>query len=106
MDNPTLQQQLIVAEELAEGTHIILPHFSKPTHSQTVGANAGNTEGHEYGTKNHGNGNCMKCGQPANYTHRTFESEERVAVGGTCMYEARCRQCFAPHADAPTAHDE
>src|SRR4030095_6616777 len=48
---------------------------------------------------------CMKCGQPANYTQRTFESEERVAVGGAGMYEARCRTCFVPHADAPTVHE-
>lgn len=47
---------------------------------------------------------CMKCGQPANYSQRTFESEERVAVGASGMYEARCRSCFVPHADAPTIH--
>jgi len=58
----------------------------------------------EYITKTHAI--CMKCGQPANYTQRTFESEERVAVGGAGMYEARCRQCFVPHADAPTVHEE
>ena len=48
----------------------------------------------EYITKTHAI--CMKCGQPANYTQRTFESEERVAVGGAGMYEARCRRCFDP----------
>ena len=58
----------------------------------------------EYITKTHAI--CMKCGQPANYTQRTFESEERVAVGGAGMYEARCRTCFVPHADAPTVHEE
>src|SRR5437763_15727259 len=58
----------------------------------------------EYITKTHAI--CMKCGQAANYTQRTFESEERVAVGGAGMYEARCRSCFVPHADAPTLHDE
>jgi thymidine kinase len=58
----------------------------------------------EYITKTHAI--CMKCGQPANYTQRTFESEERVAVGGANMYEARCRSCFVPHADAPTVHDQ
>jgi thymidine kinase len=58
----------------------------------------------EYITKTHAI--CMRCGQPANYTQRTFESEERVAVGGAGMYEARCRTCFVPHADAPTVHDE
>src|SRR5436190_2667120 len=57
----------------------------------------------EYITKTHAI--CMKCGQPANYSQRTFESEERVAVGGEGMYEARCRGCFVPHADAPTVHE-
>src|SRR5215813_5057849 len=57
----------------------------------------------EYITKTHAI--CMKCGQPANYTQRTFESEERVAVGASDKYEARCRRCFVPHADAPTLHD-
>lgn len=54
----------------------------------------------EYITKTHAI--CMKCGQPANYSQRTFESEERVAVGASDKYEARCRRCFVPHADAPT----
>ncbi|HKP44998.1 MAG TPA: thymidine kinase [Pyrinomonadaceae bacterium] len=58
----------------------------------------------EYITKTHAI--CMKCGQAANYTQRTFESEERVAVGGAGMYEARCRRCFVPHADAPTVHHD
>ena len=57
----------------------------------------------EYITKTHAI--CMKCGQPANYSQRTFESEERGAVGASDKYEARCRACFIPHADAPTVHD-
>ena len=57
----------------------------------------------EYITKTHAI--CMKCGQPANYSQRTFESEERVAVGASDKYEARCRHCFVPHADAPTVHE-
>jgi thymidine kinase len=57
----------------------------------------------EYITKTHAI--CMKCGQPANYSQRTFESEERVAVGASDKYEARCRMCFVPHADAPTVHE-
>src|SRR5207253_516995 len=31
---------------------------------------------------------------------------EVVGVGGAGMYEARCRTCFVPHADAPTVHEE
>jgi thymidine kinase len=58
----------------------------------------------EYITKTHAI--CMKCGQPANYSQRTFASEERVAVGAAGMYEARCRRCFVPHADAPTVQEK
>jgi len=58
----------------------------------------------EYITKTHAI--CVKCGQPANYSQRTFESKERVAVGAGTMYEARCRRCFVPHADKPTEIDE
>jgi thymidine kinase len=58
----------------------------------------------EYITKTHAI--CMKCGQPAKYSQRTFESEERVAVGAADKYEARCRRCFVPHADAPTVHGD
>ena len=58
----------------------------------------------EYITKTHAI--CMKCGQPANYSQRIFESEERVAVGAAGMYEARCRRCFVPHADTPTVHED
>src|SRR5215212_8861216 len=58
----------------------------------------------EYITKTHAI--CMKCGQPANYSQRTFQSEERVAVGAADKYEARCRMCFVPHADAPTDHSD
>ena len=56
----------------------------------------------EYITKTHAI--CVRCGQTANYSQRTFDSEERVAVGAGGMYEARCRRCFVPHADAPTSH--
>jgi thymidine kinase len=56
----------------------------------------------EYITKTHAI--CVRCGQPANYSQRTFESQERVAVGAGGMYEARCRRCFVPHADAPTSY--
>jgi thymidine kinase len=58
----------------------------------------------EYITKTHAI--CVKCGQPANYSQRTVESKERVAVGDGSMYEARCRRCFVPHADKPTEIDE
>ncbi|MGA9997758.1 MAG: thymidine kinase [Pyrinomonadaceae bacterium] len=58
----------------------------------------------EYITKTHAI--CVRCGQPANYSQRIIESEERVIVGAGGMYEARCRRCFVPHADKPTIYEE
>jgi thymidine kinase len=56
----------------------------------------------EFITKTHAI--CVKCGSTANYSQRTVESEARVEVGASDKYEARCRKCFVPHADAPTLH--
>lgn len=39
---------------------------------------------------------CMKCGNPANYTQRITKSSERVLLGATDIYEARCRSCYEP----------
>src|SRR5213082_2614178 len=40
---------------------------------------------------------CVVCGDPANHTQRLVRSADRVLVGATGMYEARCRHCFDPH---------
>lgn len=40
---------------------------------------------------------CMRCGSPATYTQRLIASRERVVVGASGAYEARCRACFDPH---------
>jgi thymidine kinase len=42
---------------------------------------------------------CMRCGAPANRTQRLVESADRLLVGATDAYEARCRLCFEPPAD-------
>ena len=39
---------------------------------------------------------CMVCGAPANHTQRLVASNERVLVGASGTYEARCRHCFDP----------
>jgi thymidine kinase len=59
---------------------------------------------------------CVICGEPANRTYRKVARGGRVVVGGTELYEARCRRCHAlgrrakppqipesggPHAAAP-----
>ena len=56
----------------------------------------------EYITKTHAI--CVRCGQPANYSQRIVEVEGQVVVGAADAYEARCRRCFVPHADAPTSY--
>lgn len=48
----------------------------------------------EYITKTHAI--CVVCGNPANYTQRTIQSSERVVVGASDIYEARCRNCYEP----------
>jgi len=37
---------------------------------------------------------CVKCGNPANFTQRLTKSSERVLLGATDTYEARCRKCY------------
>ena len=42
---------------------------------------------------------CIQCGEPANFTQRLTRAKDRVVVGATDTYEARCRKCFVPPAD-------
>jgi thymidine kinase len=39
---------------------------------------------------------CVRCGAAASRTQRLVASDERVVVGATGLYEARCRRCFEP----------
>ena len=39
---------------------------------------------------------CVVCGNPANHTQRLVPSADRVLLGATGTYEARCRLCFDP----------
>jgi thymidine kinase len=39
---------------------------------------------------------CVVCGDPANHTQRLVANSDRVLVGATGVYEARCRHCFDP----------
>jgi thymidine kinase len=41
---------------------------------------------------------CAVCGAPANRSQRVVASEERIVVGASGVYEARCRRCFEPDA--------
>ena len=54
---------------------------------------------------------CVVCGDPANHTQRLVPSSDRVLVGASGLYEARCRRCFDPHlgdkaASSQQARDE
>ncbi|NOR87133.1 MAG: thymidine kinase [Bacteroidales bacterium] len=46
----------------------------------------------EYATKVHAI--CMRCGNLAQYSHRTIKGEELVVLGETESYEPLCRRCF------------
>ncbi len=46
----------------------------------------------EYVTKVHAI--CVVCGDIANYSYRLVPSTERVLLGETDSYEARCRRCY------------
>jgi thymidine kinase len=42
---------------------------------------------------------CVRCGAPANRTHRLVDNPDRMLVGASDLYEARCRLCFEPPLD-------
>jgi thymidine kinase len=59
----------------------------------------------EYVTKTHAI--CMVCGNPASHTQRLVASDERMLLGASGTYEARCRRCFDPTlAGAPSLKAE
>ena len=37
---------------------------------------------------------CVKCGSPANHSHRLSKSEQLVVLGETDIYEPLCRHCY------------
>jgi thymidine kinase len=39
---------------------------------------------------------CVVCGAPAGRSQRVSGREERILVGSSELYEARCRNCFEP----------
>lgn len=36
---------------------------------------------------------CIECGKPADKTQRKTSSSDRVVVGASDIYKARCRKC-------------
>ena len=37
---------------------------------------------------------CLRCGSPANHSHRLSKSDELVVLGETDIYEPLCRHCY------------
>ncbi|HRP88894.1 MAG TPA: thymidine kinase [Edaphocola sp.] len=44
---------------------------------------------------------CVQCGQIANYTYRKNDSEKKILLGESDLYEPRCRHCFQKGDDFP-----
>ena len=92
-----------VANTLAQrGVRVIIAGLDQDYTGQPFGPMPQLLAVAEYITKTHAI--CVRCGQPANYSQRIVEVEGQVVVGAADTYEARCRRCFVPHADAPTRH--
>lgn len=49
---------------------------------------------------------CMVCGHPACRSQRVTGEGERIVVGSTDHYEARCRNCFRPPEETDDAEAE
>ena len=49
---------------------------------------------------------CMTCGDPANFTQRLTQATEKIVVGASETYEARCRRHFEPPAKENPGHKE
>ncbi len=45
---------------------------------------------------------CVRCGAPAGRSQRLAATGDRVLVGAADSYEARCRACHSPRAEATT----
>ena len=92
-----------VANELARrGARVIIAGLDQDYTGKPFGPMPELLAVAEYITKTHAI--CVRCGQAANYSQRIVPVEGQVVVGASDAYEARCRRCFRPHADAPTTH--
>ena len=49
---------------------------------------------------------CMKCGSPANHSHRLSKNDQLVVLGETDIYEPLCRHCYNEAMAAAAASKE
>ena len=94
-----------VANELARrGVRVIIAGLDQDYTGKPFGPMPQLLAVAEFITKTHAI--CVRCGQPANYSQRIVPLDGQVVVGASDAYEARCRRCFVPHADAPTRYED
>ena len=74
------------------GKRVVVAGLEKDYLAQSFGSMPDLLVDAEYITKV--NAICMKCGDPANYSHRISGETNQVVVGETDKYEALCRRCF------------
>ncbi|MCK8491908.1 MULTISPECIES: thymidine kinase [Spirosoma] len=75
-----------------QGQRIILAGLDMDYSGQPFGCMPQLMATAEYVTKVHAI--CVVCGDIAQYSYRLVPSQERVLLGETDSYEARCRRCF------------
>ena len=75
-----------------KGKRVVVAGLEKDYLAQSFGSMPDLLVDAEYITKV--NAICMRCGDPANYSHRISGETKQVVVGETNKYEALCRRCF------------
>ena len=82
-----------VCKNLAnKGKRVVVAGLEKDYLAQSFGFMPDLLVDAEYITKV--NAICMKCGDPANYSHRISSEKKQVVIGETDKYEALCRRCY------------
>ena len=75
-----------------QGKRVVIAGLEKDYLAQSFGSMPDLLVNAEYITKV--NAICMRCGDPANFSHRISGETKQVVVGEMDKYEALCRRCF------------
>jgi thymidine kinase len=76
----------------SNGTRVIVAGLDMDYKGRPFGPVPGLLATAEYVTKVHAI--CVKCGNLAQYTHRTTTSDKLILLGEKDLYEPLCRKCF------------
>ena len=74
------------------GKRVVVAGLEKDYRAQSFGSVPELLVDAEYITKV--NAICMRCGDPANYSHRISSEKKQVVIGEIDKYEALCRRCY------------